>query len=160
MIVEGYKLEFIKSPPQSGIRETSVPRKNLDILNAEVAELFRKDATETVPFTERNLGFYNTFFLVPKKNGKARPVINLGLNRYLKKEHFKMDTLTKVLNLLKPPGEAKRLGNFSRFERCIHAHTCVSKAEGISLFFALPASAINGNVFASVPRQHQEHLQR
>ena len=32
-----------------------------------------------------------------------RPVINLRpLNRYLKKEHFKMDTLKKVINLVKP----------------------------------------------------------
>ncbi|MCG7876485.1 MAG: reverse transcriptase domain-containing protein [Candidatus Thiodiazotropha endolucinida] len=103
VIEEGYKLEFVQKPPQSGIRETSVPRKNLDILNAEVAELLRKDAIEPVPMNEKEHGFYSTFFLVPKKNGKMRPVINLRpLNRYLKKEHFKMDTMTKVLNLVKP----------------------------------------------------------
>ena len=50
----------------------------------------------------RESGFYSTFFLVPKKNGKMRPIINLKpLNRYLKKTHFKMDTLSKVLNLVK-----------------------------------------------------------
>ena len=92
-----------RCPPQSGIRETSVPRKSLDILNAEVAELLRKAAIETVPFNKRNLGFYSTFYLVPEKNGKMRLVINLRpLNKYLKKEHFKMDTLTAVLNLVKP----------------------------------------------------------
>ena len=103
LIEEGYKLEFIQKPPQSGMKETIVPRKNLDILNAEVAELLRKDAIEKVPPNERGCGFYSTFFLVPKKNGKMRPVINLRpLNRYLKKEHFKMDTLKKVINLVKP----------------------------------------------------------
>ena len=103
LIEEGYKLEFIQIPPQSGMKETIVPRKNLDILNAEVAELLRKDAIEKVPPNERGCGFYSTFFLVPKKNGKMRPVINLRpLNRYLKKEHFKMDTLKKVINLVKP----------------------------------------------------------
>ena len=85
------------------MKETIVPRKNLDILNAEVAELLRKDAIEKVPPNERGCGFFSTFFLVPKKNGKMRPVINLRpLNRYLKKEHFKMDTLKKVINLVKP----------------------------------------------------------
>ena len=103
LIEEGYKLEFIQKPPQSRLKETIVPRKNLDILNAEVAELLRKDAIEKVPPNERGCGFYSTFFLVPKKNGKMRPVINLRpLNRYLKKEHFKMDTLKKVINLVKP----------------------------------------------------------
>jgi hypothetical protein len=39
---------------------------------------------------------------VPKKNDKMRPVINLKpLNGYLKKTHFKMDTLSKVLNIVK-----------------------------------------------------------
>ena len=33
-----------KKPPQAGIRQTSVPSKNLELLNAEVAELLGKDA--------------------------------------------------------------------------------------------------------------------
>ena len=54
--------------------------------------------------TSRNkFSFYSTFFLVPKMNGKMRPVINLRpLNIYLRKTHFKMDTFVKVLNLVKP----------------------------------------------------------
>ena len=45
---------------------------------------------------------YNTLFLVPKKNGKMRPVINLQLlNRYLVKKHFKMETMTKVIQSVK-----------------------------------------------------------
>ena len=66
-------------------------------------DLLRKDAIEMVPLQEINCGFYSTFFLVPKKKGKMRPVINLRpLNKYLRKTHFKMDTLSKVLNLVKP----------------------------------------------------------
>ena len=103
VIQHGYKLEFIKKPPQTGIRQTSVPSKNFELLNAEVAELLGKDAIEMVPLNEIHAGFYSTFFLVPKQNGKLRPVINLRpLNRYLRKTHFKMDTMTKVLNLVKP----------------------------------------------------------
>ena len=103
VIEEGYKLEFSGHPPQTGIKQTSVQRENLNILEAEVEDLLRKDAIEMVPFQEINCGFYSTFFLVPKKNGKMRPVINLRpLNKYLRKTHFKMDTLSKVLNLVKP----------------------------------------------------------
>ena len=103
VIEEGYKLEFSCHPPQTGIKQTSVQRENLNILEAEVEDLLRKDAIEMVPLQEINCGFYSTFFLVPKKNGKMRPVINLRpLNKYLRKTHFKMDTLSKVLNLVKP----------------------------------------------------------
>ena len=103
VIEEGYKLEFSGHPPQTGIKQTSVQRENLNILEAEVEDLLRKDAIEMVPLQEINCGFYSTFFLVPKKNGKMRPVINLRpLNKYLRKTHFKMDTLSKVLNLVKP----------------------------------------------------------
>ena len=103
VIEEGYKLEFIQKPPQTGIKQTSVPNQDLDLLKLEVEDLLKKDAIETVPWNEINSGFYSTFFLVPKKNGKMRPVINLRpLNRYLRKTHFKMDTMTKVLNLVKP----------------------------------------------------------
>ena len=92
-----------KKPPQTGIRETSVRKENLDILEAEVEDLLRKDAIEIVPLYEINSGFYSTFFLVPKKSRKMRPVINLRpLNIYLRKTHFKMDTFVKVLNLVKP----------------------------------------------------------
>ena len=103
VIEEGYKLEFIQKPPQTGIKQTSVPNQDLDLLKLEVEDLLKKDAIETVPWNEINSGFYSTFFLVPKKNGKMRLVINLRpLNRYLRKTHFKMDTMTKVLNLVKP----------------------------------------------------------
>ena len=93
----------MREPPQTGVKETSAPKNSLNILNAEVEELLRKDAIETVPINEIQAGFYSTFFLVPKKNGKMRPVLNLRpLNRYLQKNHFKMDTMSKVLNLVKP----------------------------------------------------------
>ena len=99
---EGYKLEFLKKLLGSGIKDTSVSSKNIDILQEEIDILIQKDVIEPVPQQEVHSGFYSTFFLVPKKNGKMRPVINLRpLNRYLKKTHFKMDTLNKVINLVK-----------------------------------------------------------
>jgi hypothetical protein len=48
-------------------------------------------------------GFYSRLFLVPKKNGKMRPVIDLSvLNQHLIVTHFKMETntfLQKSVNL-------------------------------------------------------------
>jgi mRNA-degrading endonuclease HigB of HigAB toxin-antitoxin module len=101
VIENGYKLEFDQIPPFLGIKETFVNSKQMEILEKEVSSLLKKNAIETVPKSFWKKGFYSTLFLVTKKTGDLRPVINLKpLNRYLKKQHFKMDTLSKVLNLV------------------------------------------------------------
>lgn len=101
---EGLKLEFLQIPKFSGIKHTSVScKKKMCILLGEVDILLEKGVIEPVPTQETHKGFYSTFFLVTKKNGQMRPVINLKpLNAYVRKEHFKMDTLAKVLNLVNP----------------------------------------------------------
>ena len=61
-------------------------------LQEEVRTLLLKGAVELVnpPLTP---GFYCRLFLVPKKNGKTRPVIDLSvLNQHLIVPHFKMET--------------------------------------------------------------------
>ena len=102
-IKDGYKLEFLNIPAFSGIRPTVVPLKDQTHISQEIDTLLQKDAIEKVDAVNALGGFYSTFFLVPKKNGKLRPVINLRpLNKYLAKKHFKMDTLSKVINLVRP----------------------------------------------------------
>jgi hypothetical protein len=61
IIQEGYKLEFIEKPPQSGIRKTLVSLKDTQILLQEVNILLEKDAIEPVLNHEKPTGFYNTF---------------------------------------------------------------------------------------------------
>ena len=47
-------------------------------------------------------GFYSNLFLVPKKDGGQRPVINLkALNNFVNKEHFKMGGIHTLKDLLK-----------------------------------------------------------
>lgn len=102
VIENGYKLEFVKKPPFLGIKETRVPSHQKDLIGKEIEALLEKNAIEIVPEHQIQSGFYSTLFLVPKKNGEMRPVINLRpLNSYLEKKHFKMDTITKVINLVK-----------------------------------------------------------
>ena len=101
-MANGYKLEFQSLLPFSGIRETVVNANKQAILNLEIESLLQKAVMEPVPFAQRLQGLYSTFFLVPKKSGDLRAVINLRpLNQYLKTQHFKMDTLKTVLNLVK-----------------------------------------------------------
>ena len=101
-IKNGLKLEFTQIPNFTGVKITNAPPNQMKLIYSEVESLLEKGAIEKVPLQEVMEGFYSTFFLVPKKNGEMRPVINLKpLNRYMVKQHFKMDTLSKVLNLVK-----------------------------------------------------------
>ncbi|XP_046579366.1 probable ATP-dependent RNA helicase DHX37 [Haliotis rubra] len=73
-------------PPFSGIRCTPVPnsQEKADVLRAEVQALLDKAAIEVVPRGQENLGVYSTYFLVTKKDGGFRPILNLkGLNSLL-----------------------------------------------------------------------------
>ncbi|XP_060594733.1 uncharacterized protein LOC132749068 [Ruditapes philippinarum] len=89
-----------------------------------------------VPLNQQNQGFYSTLFLVPKKNGELRPVINLRpLNRYLVKKHFKMDT---------------RLGIFNRSQRRIHAYPNFPKTSQVSkVCISREMLSVESNVFVA-----------
>ena len=91
----GSGLQFQSRPPLSSIplnlSVTRDPERNL-LLQEEVHTLLQKGAVELVnPLLTP--GFYSRLFLVPKKSGKMRPVIDLCvLNQHLIVRHFKMET--------------------------------------------------------------------
>ena len=66
------------------------------LLREEIETLLKKRAVERV----QNPGtpsFYSRIFLVPKKIGKLWPIIDLSLlNRYIKKQSFKLETVKFV----------------------------------------------------------------
>jgi len=73
-----------------------------EILQEQVTTLLLKNAIELVRLT-RSSGFYSRVFLVRKKNGKMRPVINLrALNSYLVKPSFRMETVRGVCLSVQP----------------------------------------------------------
>ncbi|KAL0155801.1 hypothetical protein M9458_050064, partial [Cirrhinus mrigala] len=54
------------------------------VLHAEIAVLLAKNAIEPVPPAEMKSGFYSPYFIVPKKSGGLRPILDLRiLNRML-----------------------------------------------------------------------------
>ena len=76
------------------------PRRPLEqsrVLEREVQDLLAKDAIE--PTTKS--GFFSPMFVVPKKGGGWRPIINLRkLNAFLSVSHFKMESINSVRDVI------------------------------------------------------------
>ncbi len=100
----GYVIQFARRPPKfRGIRFTSVLSKDAPVLRAEVAVLLAKDAIEPVPPAEMKSGFYSPYFIVPKKDGGLRPILDLRvLNRALHKLPFRMLTQRRIFQCVRP----------------------------------------------------------
>lgn len=92
----GLDLQFKRPPPLSASPipfTTSADPHKILLLDSEVSMLLQKAAIELVSTTALDPGFYSRIFLVPKKTGGMRPVIDLSvLNTYLIIPHFKMET--------------------------------------------------------------------
>lgn len=57
-----------------------------------------KNAISRVPQVEENHGFYSRYFLVPKKTGGMRPILDLSLfNKLIMERQFHMLTIREVL---------------------------------------------------------------
>ena len=99
-VEKGYVIPLTMTPtqqhhpysPHLSTREESLLREEIQLL------LQKQAVQEVVPNTK---GFYSNMFMVPKKDGGQRPVINLKhLNRFVKSEHFKMEGLHTVKALI------------------------------------------------------------
>ena len=82
-----------KHPQITQVQQGSASRKR--------SSLLEKGALCQVPFTAD--AFYSRLFLVPKKGGSMRPVIDLSaLNQFIENPHFQMEHFSSIKTLLKP----------------------------------------------------------
>ncbi|KAI7810946.1 reverse transcriptase/ribonuclease H/putative methyltransferase [Triplophysa rosa] len=95
----GHAIQFATRPPKfRGVLFTSVRGRDAPVLRAEVASLLVKGAIEPIPPAEMFSGFYSPYFIVPKKGGGLRPILDLRvLNRHLHKLPFRMVTQKLIL---------------------------------------------------------------
>jgi len=71
----------------------------IQLIDKEVNELLQKGAINRVSPCQGE--FISNLFLVPKKTGDTRPVINLKpLNEFIQNIHFKMENIQMALNLI------------------------------------------------------------
>ena len=95
---EGYKIPFKKLPSYQGLRLTPLTGQYGPILLDEVDSLLGKGAIERVSESDAAHGYYSTYFLVPKKTGDMRPILNLKpINGQIQVRAFKMETLQTVM---------------------------------------------------------------
>ena len=101
-VIKGYQLELLSTPTQHLQlplpRLTQVDQK---VLDQEVQELLDKQAVHQISASD-TAGFISSLFVVPKKDGGNRPVVNLKpLNQFLVYEHFKMEGIHMLRDLLR-----------------------------------------------------------
>ncbi len=88
--VQGYSLHISEST-------------DAHVLHAEIAVLLAKDTMEPAPPSDMKTGFYSTYFIVPKKGGGFRPILDLHvLNRALHKLPFKLLTQKCIFECIRP----------------------------------------------------------
>lgn len=101
-IVRGMQIDWLQLPKQ--MQEMHCPRfsetKSKQV-TVEVQKLLEKGAIE--PSVQTDNQFVSHIFLAPKKDGSNRPVINLKkVNGHVKYQHFKMEGIPNVVDLLQP----------------------------------------------------------
>ncbi len=84
------------------MQSLTLPR-NAQVLRQEVRNLLEKGAIEKVPPNEQESGFYSCYFVIPKRDGGLRPILDLRpINRALGKRPFRMLTLKQILAQIRP----------------------------------------------------------
>ena len=98
--VGGYQLHLLRTPHQYQVPNMiKTTLDNSSLVTLEITELLSKGAIVETQLTPHS--FVSQIFLVEKKDGGQRPVINLkGLNQFVRVEHFKMEGLHLLPDLL------------------------------------------------------------
>jgi len=101
--VQGFRIPFLNPPVQEQQPNPPISSEEQSFLiQKEVCTLLEKGAVTKVPDPQPQESFYSTLFLVPKKGGQMRPVINLKrLNEWVEPQHFKMEGLGTLRELLR-----------------------------------------------------------
>ncbi len=96
-----YTLHFGKNPPRfDGVHLTVVnSASKASVLQQELSSLLQKGAIEEVLQSEVERGFFSRYFLVPKRDGGLRPILDLRrFNFSLYKGKFKMLTMRTIMS--------------------------------------------------------------
>ena len=100
VVRKGYKIPFVNKPFLSPTSIFHQQTESLALVK-EVNKLLHKGSVEKIE--PEGPGFYSRIFLVPKKNGKLRLIIDLSrLNTFLDIQSFRIETANKVRQTIQP----------------------------------------------------------
>ena len=101
-VVKGYKLELDCKPVQHKPPPPLIMSKiEIALTQTEIEKLVIKGAI--VPVAPCDGQFLSQLFLVPKKDGSSRPVVNLkALNKFITRKKFKIEGAHLLRDLLRP----------------------------------------------------------
>ncbi len=97
----GYTLQLGRSPPRFDRVQLTVVNSasKASVLQQELSSLLQKGAIEEIPQSDIEQGFFSRYFLVPKRDGGLRPILDLRrLNFSLYKGKFKMLTMKTIMS--------------------------------------------------------------
>ena len=102
-VTRGYRLQFAEVPSLSSrVIYTRARGLKADALREEINSLLLKGAIVELSQDQSRLGFWSRYFLVQKKGGGLRPIMDLrALNRHLKKFKFKMLTPASLMRAVR-----------------------------------------------------------
>ncbi|KAI2645053.1 Transposon Ty3-G Gag-Pol polyprotein [Labeo rohita] len=95
----------VQSTPEASpeqVFSTLVGPEQALVMEQEVETLLRKEAIEVVPSHDRETRFYSRYFIVPKKDGGLRPILDLRrLNRSVMRLRFKMLNVKQIVSQIR-----------------------------------------------------------
>lgn len=100
-VMDGYHIEMVDLPLQEKIPTGCIMSQDMEaVCDQEIKLLLQKSAIVRIA-SDKTDGFISNLFVIPKKSGGWRPIINLNhLNLFVQYRHFKMEGLDCVKYLL------------------------------------------------------------
>ena len=146
-----YRPKRVQDPIQVSSSPIGSSDKSESIFLPVIARKDRRASQERAVERLQNPGtpsFYSRLFLVPKKNGKLRPVIDVSLlNQNTDKQHFKMETVVS-----KTIDNSQRLGCLHRSDGCIFSCTDTADIQKIpSVRLRTAGLSVHGLTLRNVP---------
>ena len=102
IVLNGYMIQFISTPIQYKYVARNMSPKNIKVCGNKVAEFLEYKIIKVV--TPNHDQFISHIFPVPKKSLKDyRIIFDLSeLNEFVRKVHFKMDSIMDIFIMIKP----------------------------------------------------------
>ena len=99
-VIEWFRLEFLSEPVQSFVQpNATMDAQQFECCRQEVTSLIGKGV---VVKATQGPGFTSSIFLIAKRSGGFRPIINLrGLNQFLIHQKFKMEGISTVRHTIR-----------------------------------------------------------